>query len=404
MSFHVISLYMHEIATQPGDTPEWRQVNPAENVRDVLASEAFLTPAHINAVSACLTAIDGTFKVFLSMEVERIRCLPVFNFVRVAYAVVLLIKMYFAASSSDSELGKVINKDNMKVEQHLDNLLEKFSLAAADERCRPASKFLVVLVMLRTWFQKQKNSPGNTASEKPTPVPHADYGKSNTASPSNMQGARPGREQAQRQQSDYSTAANTPLQLLSEIASKDSSGAAGPRAAPTPGTTPNFFWGGRQAQQPFMYDDDQRPTDNNSTNATSATPTNTSGITPGATNAADASAANSGFQFNAASNSGNPAAGIPWWDSSVGFDYTGIGSGDGFAQAMDLTLAGIPDGSMMNMLPLPPPGTWDLPPGQRYVLQDPAFLNALDGMGMSGGGTGSSQTGNGGAGGEGYEF
>jgi len=45
--------------------------------------------------------------------------------------------MYFSAASPNSELGKVIDKDNMKVEQYLDGLLDKFRAAAEDDRCRP---------------------------------------------------------------------------------------------------------------------------------------------------------------------------------------------------------------------------------------------------------------------------
>jgi len=52
--------------------------------------------------------------------------------------------------------------------------------------------------------------------------------------------------------------------------------------------------------------------------------------------------------------------GIPWLD---GFDYTGIGLGDGFVQAMDMTLAGLADGSMMAVLP---PGNWDVPGGGAF--------------------------------------
>jgi len=410
MSFHVINLYMHEIATNPEDTPEWKQANTAETIRDALASDVPLTPAHINALSACLTAIDGIFEVFLSMEIPNIRCLPVFNFVRVAYAVVVLIKMYFTASSPKSELGKVINKDNMKVEQHLDDLLEKFSLTAADEKSRPASKFLVVLVMLRTWFQKQKGGGSSTSADRPPFPPCADYRTSNTVSPPSNQSGPPAQDpppqpQQQQQQSDYSATANTPLQLLSEIATKDSNGT-GSSTGPNPRPTPDFYWAGRQPQQPFMYDDDNRndasnSSSNNNNNTSSATPSNTTGITPGADPAANTAAS---FPF------AGPQS-LPWWDPAVGFDYTGIGFGDGFAQAMDLTLAGIADGSMMAAgVGGGNGGGWDLPPPssgqqqqQKYALQDPALLGGpLDGMGMQAPGTGGGAGGGGGGGG--YQF
>ncbi|OIW34429.1 hypothetical protein CONLIGDRAFT_626432 [Coniochaeta ligniaria NRRL 30616] len=392
LSFHVLNLYMHEIATQPDNAEEWKQASTADQIRDALASDVPLTPAHINALSACLTAIDGVIEVFLSMEVSSIRCLPVFNFVRVAYAVVVLIKMYFAASSPKSELGKVINKDNMKVEQHLDNLLEKFGLTAASDKSRPASKFLVVLVMLRSWFQKQKV---NEASDKPAQPAGTDYRTPNTNDSPLMKQSL-SQDQTPHQQPDYSATANTPLQLLSEIATKDSNGT-GSSTGPTPRPTPDFYWAGRQPQQPFIYDD------TNSTSAnTSSTPTNnTSGLTPGG---APANPDGPTGLLPYGPGSSSSVVGINWLDVA-GFDYTGIGFGDGFAQAMDLTLTGIADGSMMSSLG--PAGGWDGGGGggNRYALQqDPAFLGALDGMGMGGGGGGGGGAPGNNGGGGGYQF
>jgi hypothetical protein len=66
-----------------------------------------LTPAHISALSSCLVAIDGIFEAFFSLDVKTIRNLPVVIFVRTGYAVVVLIKMYFAASAPNGEFGKV---------------------------------------------------------------------------------------------------------------------------------------------------------------------------------------------------------------------------------------------------------------------------------------------------------
>jgi hypothetical protein len=380
----VLNLYMHEIATQPENQEEWKVANSGDTIREALGTDERLTPAHINALSACLTAIDGIFEVFLAMEVASIRCLPVFNFVRVAYAVVVLIKMYFAASSPKSELGKVINKDNMKVEQHLDNLLEKFGATAADERSRPASKFLVVLVMLRSWFHKQK---GGKAAENPPPPASTstEYKTPNTSSPTANRSQPHVHHQTPQQQpqSDYSS---TPLQLLSEIATNDSN--APSTGATTRGGTADIYWACRQPAQPFMYDD----TDTNN----SSTPTNnTSGLTPGggvpttsgtATNAP--AEPDNNFQFVTGAGTGIP------WLNAADLDYSTL-LGDGFAQAMDLTLAGIADGSMMQVIPA---GVWDA--GNRYVLQDPAFMNGLDGMGMGGSGGG----GNGGGGAGGSQF
>ncbi|ERT02155.1 hypothetical protein HMPREF1624_00453 [Sporothrix schenckii ATCC 58251] len=157
LSFEVLSLYMHEIALQTENgNDDFKTPYTAESTKEALIGDATLTPAHIRALTACLLAIDGIFDAFLGMDIQSLRCIPIFNFVRVAYATVVMIKLYLFASSPNSELGKVINKEHMKVEQHLNALLDKFRATAAGNRSRPAGKFMIVLAMIRSWFLKQQ--------------------------------------------------------------------------------------------------------------------------------------------------------------------------------------------------------------------------------------------------------
>ncbi|KAG9250004.1 putative fungal-specific transcription factor [Emericellopsis atlantica] len=176
---NMLSLYLHEIALR---TTNHRA--PHIELRPPFNTETFkegvglsaepLSASHISAVSACLSAVDGIFTTFLGMDVVEIRYLPVFNLVRVAYAIVILVKMYFSASSPGSELGKVISKGNLRVEWYLDALIDKFRQTAADDRCRPASKFLSVMSMLKSWFIKQEKAEqeGGAAHAARTMSPH----------------------------------------------------------------------------------------------------------------------------------------------------------------------------------------------------------------------------------------
>lgn len=376
MSFHVINLYMHEVATHNDASDECRHPSEA-----LLGSDSPLPPAHINALSACLTAIDGIFEVFLSLDVHTIRCLPVFNFVRVAYAVVVLIKLYFAASSPKSELGKVINKDQMKVEEHLGNLLEKFRATAADDRSRPAAKFLVVLVMIRSWFQKQKQTqngattnPGISTDTTPTPYPRqsgaGDRGSSATPIPQPPQ------------QPDYPTTASTPLQLLSEIATNNSASVTGAARSSTnpdllpPTTSTPGPWLNRQ---PLLYDpttaspasQQQQPTPDSSASAPYLPQQQQTPMGGGAGAMAVPWLSNTTTPLMPASGPGGGGSG------DIDYDYNMFG--DGFAQAMDLTLGGFVDGGL---------GGED--GAFRYMMQhDPGWFSGLGvGMDSLGGGGG----------------
>ncbi|KUJ22749.1 uncharacterized protein LY89DRAFT_637013 [Mollisia scopiformis] len=218
---HVVNLYMHEVAMHVDhNVEEFKPPFTEDNLRGMGDKDQPipLSNAHIKALSTCLTSIDRIFETFLQFDVETIRCLPVANFVRVAYAVVVLIKMYFAAAQPNSELGQVINKDHMKVEQYLDGLVGIFRASAAEEKSRPSGKFLMVLLMLKTWFHRQRGPPGSVnESAKNT-------GKQGESSAKSSDAAQPSApEQRNGQQSGYSPA-NTPLQLLSEVATGNSGG------------------------------------------------------------------------------------------------------------------------------------------------------------------------------------
>lgn len=175
-----------------------------------------LTSTHINALSTCLTAIDGIFMTFMSIDIETVRDMPVIHFIRVAYAVVVLIKMYFAAAIEGSELGKVIDKDNMRVEYYLESLLTKFRSAAAEDKSRPSAKFLMVVIMLKTWFHRQR--AGKQAGKNGgNPSPNTEKATPRSSDEGQTQLHSAGQVHQQQQKQEYSPV-NTPLQLLSEVA------------------------------------------------------------------------------------------------------------------------------------------------------------------------------------------
>jgi len=258
---HVVNLFMHEVAMHVDhNVEEFKPPFTEATLRGVPGTEPdLLTPAHISALSVCLTSIDGIFETFLRFDVEVIRCLPIAHFVRVAYAVVVLIKMYFAATTPNSELGKVINKDNMKVEQYLDGLVDIFRATAADEKSRPASKFLMVLIMLKTWFHRQRDGKLPSAAAEAsstftvTPTRGDNDASADTAGGSKHNVPRQLSQQRQGQPSGYSPA-NTPLQLLSEVATGNSGAQSRSNSLGQYGGTSDG-WQQTQQQQSFQnYD------------------------------------------------------------------------------------------------------------------------------------------------------
>ncbi|KAI9815595.1 MAG: hypothetical protein M1832_005456 [Thelocarpon impressellum] len=247
---HIINLYLHEVAMHVDhNIDDFHPPFTEETLRSHGGPNDLLTPTHIDALTACLSSVHGVFDIFCAYEIETVRRLPIFHHVRTAYAVVVLLKMYFAATSQNGELGKVIGKEDMKAEMYLERLLARYRLAAEDERCRPATKFMGVLVMLRTWFQRQEYGSARETPRKPKvhggclvamssmdcprmrAAMEEGQDRERAATASSSGSAYPqilsGGDTAPRysseagpapsHHSDYSNA-NTPLQLLSEVA------------------------------------------------------------------------------------------------------------------------------------------------------------------------------------------
>ena len=204
---------MHEVAMHVNHNIDEFKPPFTEASLQGVASPQNLTSAHIDALSTCLKAIDGVFDTFLGLHSDVIRCLPVLLFVRVAYAMVVLIKMYFAAALQNSELGKIINTEDMKVEKYLDDLVKLYTASAEDEKSRPAAKFLKVLFMLKTWFYtKRDGKPLQSARppvNKSTQARKTQLPRSEAAPPPNAQ------------QPSYNPA-STGLRMLSEVATGNS--------------------------------------------------------------------------------------------------------------------------------------------------------------------------------------
>lgn len=150
---------MHEVALHINhNVDDFRAPFTEESLKAASGQSDVLSPAHSSALTECLTSVHGIFNTFFSYDLNTVRALPIFYFVRVAYAVVVLVKMHFAVNAVNSEVGKIINKDDLQVEYHLNRLLDIFETISKEDAFRPANKFLNILLKLRDWFEKNKDN------------------------------------------------------------------------------------------------------------------------------------------------------------------------------------------------------------------------------------------------------
>ena len=170
ITYHASNIYIHEIALHPDhDAEDFRPPFFIAVKLPSTQSQTILTPPFVNAIIQCMSSADALLSTFLNMSVKEILRCPTLVYVRVIYAVVILIKLSISTSMPSSELGKIISQSSNKIDTFLDKLLIHFRAVATLEQGGKhvlSSVFLRILTKLKLWFEHQKNQPcGSTIAE-----------------------------------------------------------------------------------------------------------------------------------------------------------------------------------------------------------------------------------------------
>lgn len=217
---HVTSLYLHEIALHFNHNIEdFRLPFTEESLKSVNNTSDTLTQNQMAALEACLKAAHGILDTMLSYEKQTIKNLPILlYFVRCVYAIVILIKMHVAVCTPASELGKMMKPDDLRVDYYIDNLIGMFSYVAKEgDDIRPHPKILRILGVLREWFGKHKEN-----------VAKLERG----GTPAFVKVEQQQQQQMERERGQYS---QTPLHLLSQVATGNQQQSASDNASATGG-------------------------------------------------------------------------------------------------------------------------------------------------------------------------
>jgi len=167
---HVTSLYLHEIALHFNHNIEdFRLPFTEESLKSVSNTSDTLSQNQMAALEACLKAAHGILSTMLSYEMSTVKSLPMLLFfVRCVYAIVILIKMHVAVCTPNSELGKMMKPDDLRVDYYLDRLINLFAYVSKDgEDFKPHPKILHILSVLKEWFNHHK---ANVQHKEQTPL------------------------------------------------------------------------------------------------------------------------------------------------------------------------------------------------------------------------------------------
>ena len=173
-------------------------------------SEA-ITSEHKNALNICHISISGILASFLAFTPQDIRTVPNWIFAQVAYASILLIKLYLAASSPEWELGEKISSDEMNVGKDIASVIDLLRAGAENGKSRPAHNFSLVMAMLQVWYEKQVNdrADDSSAAAKDAPEQKLQNGEAQST---------PAQPEHHQHSHGPPAMGQTPLHLLSEVA------------------------------------------------------------------------------------------------------------------------------------------------------------------------------------------
>lgn len=170
--FHNSNIYLHEIAMHGDHPPEdFKAPYQVEKIRSTKTGKK-ATPPYIDAITVCISSAHSLLDIFLGMDVESLRTLPVFNYARLSYAVFVLTKLYISASDPMSDLGEFLDRESLKVGFYSNSVIDHLRMVVGPMKCKVPNMFLGLLVKLqaRHKYQEMRLDLEDKADESIEPV------------------------------------------------------------------------------------------------------------------------------------------------------------------------------------------------------------------------------------------
>lgn len=156
LQYYHAHLYLHEIALHDDHPPD--TFMPPFNLEKVLSIH--LDPqakeTHIDAVAILISSSHSLLDILLAMDVDVLRALPIFNYVRMSYAIIILTKLYISSKSPGSRVGSALKPDSLKLTSYLDAIIKKLIFAVMPKEFRAPFTFLGFLMRLQAWYKLQE--------------------------------------------------------------------------------------------------------------------------------------------------------------------------------------------------------------------------------------------------------
>ncbi|CAO1606402.1 hypothetical protein XANCAGTX0491_009900 [Xanthoria calcicola] len=164
--YHVNTVYVHELAMYVDHDPEdFKSPFMVKSVPRGAGGENLL-PVYIDALSTVQSSTQALLDAFLLLDADGLRALPIVNYVRVTYAIVVLTKLSLSAMAAENPLGKLLDARNLQAAAYQDSLVTHLARAIGSNQFRVASKFFTIVLKLRSWYVRYAVPVNPTVKEE----------------------------------------------------------------------------------------------------------------------------------------------------------------------------------------------------------------------------------------------
>jgi hypothetical protein len=122
----------------------------------------------IESIMSCVTFSHDLLDTFLSLDLDTLRSFPVYKYVMVCYAVLILTKLTQSINDPKSEIGKVLDHSTLALDYYSTKAIAQVSKAAGSEGFIVPEKFLGVLIYFRAATQRRVSGSGNEKADNET--------------------------------------------------------------------------------------------------------------------------------------------------------------------------------------------------------------------------------------------
>ncbi|CAG8962092.1 hypothetical protein HYFRA_00005135 [Hymenoscyphus fraxineus] len=154
--YHHIEIFIHEIALHDDHNPSGFM--PPYKLDEILSisQNIHANSAYVKESTIIISSAHAILDIFLETNVEVLRSFPIYNFVRLAYAVLVLTKLLISSKTSTSLIGSALDDQTIRLGFYIQALIEKLGAAVGPMECRAPFTFLGLLMRLRIWYKSQQ--------------------------------------------------------------------------------------------------------------------------------------------------------------------------------------------------------------------------------------------------------